>query len=167
MRPNGTPKQLERRRRHALSLLAQGHSIKAVCQRTAASFSAVFRWREAARKGGVDALRAKPIPGRPRKLGAAKLKKLLRVLQKGALAYGFPNDLWTLKRIAAVIRKTFGVQYHPHHVWRVLRNAHWSCQVPERRAVQRDDDAIARWKHYQWPHIKKSPKTWGPFGFSR
>jgi len=93
------------------------------------------------------------------------MKRLLSntaLLLEGALAYGYPNELWTLKRIAAVIQKEFGVEHHPNHVWRILRNADWSCQVPERRAIQRDDQAIAHWKRYKWPQIKKSPKTWGP-----
>ena len=148
-------------------LLEQGLSLQAVAARFAASFSSVFRWREAARKGGTAALKAKPVPGRPCKLRASERKRLLSVLLKGARAYGFPNDLWTLKRIASVIRKKFGVQYHPHHVWRILRNEHWSCQVPERRAIQRDDEAIAHWKRYQWPQIKKSSETWGPSGLPR
>jgi transposase len=79
----------------------------------------------------------------------------LDLLVKGAAAYGFSNDLWTLKRIAAVIRREFGILYHPNHLWRLLRRAGWSCQVPERRAVQRDEAAIAHWKRYRWPHIKK------------
>jgi len=81
------------------------------------------------------------------------------------MAYGYPNELWTLKRIARVILREFGVRYHPNHVWRVLRQLRWSCQVPERRPVQRDEEEIERWKRYKWPHIKKGARTWGPSGF--
>jgi transposase len=83
-------------------------------------------------------------------------QRLLEVLLQGTRAYGFPNELWTLKRIAAVIQVEFRIRYHPSHVWKVLRRLDWSCQVPERRAVQRDDQAIAHWKRYKWPAIKKS-----------
>jgi transposase len=162
MRPHGTPQQLERRRRWAIALLEQGLSMKAVAQRVGTSSVSVFRWRVAAQNGGTVALQAKPAPGRPARLSQWARRRLLDLLLKGALAYGFPNDLWTLKRIASVIRKEFGVQYHPNHVWRILRDADWSCQVPERRAIQRDDKAIAHWSRYKWPQIKKSPKTWGP-----
>lgn len=86
----------------------------------------------------------------------------MALLLKGARAYGFPNELWTLKRIAAVIQVEFGVRYHPSHVWKILRHLGWSCQVPERRAIQRNEHAIAHWKRYRWPAIKKSPTTWGP-----
>jgi transposase len=109
-------------------------------------------------------LAPKPAPGRPGKLRAAECQRLLQLLLKGALAYGFANDLWTLKRIARVIRREFGVKYHPNHIWRLLRRRGWSCQVPERRAVERDEQAIAHWRRYRWPHTKKRATTWGPSG---
>ena len=165
MRPHGTPDQLERRRQKALALLEEGLSIKDVSRRVGTSFVSVFRWKTAAQKGGLAAIKAKPVPGRPRKMSEQDRSRLFDLLLKGALAYGFPNDLWTLKRIASVIQKEFGVQYHPNHIWRILRGAEWSCQVPERRAIQRDEIAIAHWKRYKWPQIKKSPKTWGPSCF--
>jgi transposase len=87
---------------------------------------------------------------------------LVALLLKGARAYGFPNELWTLKRIAAVIQVEFGVRFHPSHVWKILRNRGWSCQVPERRPIQRDERASAHGQRDKWPAIKKSPKTWSP-----
>jgi hypothetical protein len=107
-------------------------------------------------------LAAKPAPGRPRKLTEQQGEQLRHLLRQGAKAYGFPNELWTLKRIATVIWREFGVRYHPSHVWKVLRSWHWSCQVPERHAIQRNEPAIAHWKRYKWPAIKKSPPTWRP-----
>jgi transposase len=88
----------------------------------------------------------------------------LDLLLKGAVACGFPNELWTLNRIAEVIQREFGVFYHPNHVLRLLRQQCWSCQVPEWRAMQRDEAAIAHWKRYRWAHIKKGSRTWGPSG---
>jgi transposase len=157
---------LERRRRKAVTLLDSGLTLEAVARRVNASVSSVCRWRQARNEGGEAALAPKPVPGRPRKLQEAERQRLLEFLLQGALAYGFANDLWTLKRIARVIRKEFGVKYHPNHVWRLLQACHWSCQVPERRALQRDEQAIAHWKRYRWPHIKKGRTTWGPSGLS-
>ena len=115
-------------------------------------------------EGGPAALAAKPVPGRPRKLSTFECSQLLDLLLEGAMAYGYPNELWTLKRIARLILKEFGVRYHPNHVWRILRGLRWSCQVPERRPVQRDEEQIEHWKRYKWPHIKKGARTWGPSG---
>jgi len=98
-----------------------------------------------------------PAPGRPRKLTAAQCGALLQLLLPGARANGFSNELWTLKRSAAVRRVQFGVCDHPAHVWKVLRRMGWSGQVPERQAVQRNEQAMAQWKRYQWPAINKSP----------
>ncbi len=78
------------------------------------------------------------------------------------LSEGYTTDLWTLPRIATLIRKHFRTRYHPGHVWRVMRGLGWTCQKPERRALKRDENAIARWKTQAWPRIKQSPKTWGP-----
>jgi transposase len=164
MRPFGSPKTLERRRRRAVALLQQGLSLREVARRVQASVSSVAQWRAAWQQGGEAALAPKPVLGAPRKLTAQQCEQLVPLLLKGALAHGFPNELWTLKRIAAVIQVHFGVRYHPAHVWKILRRLGWSCQVPERRPIPRDEQAITHWKRYKWPAIKKSPPPGGPPG---
>lgn len=79
------------------------------------------------------------------------------MLLEGPLAAGFPTDLWTLTRVAQVIERHFGVKYHPGHVWRILRDLGWSPQKPERRARERDEEAIERWRKEDWPRIRKKP----------
>lgn len=138
MRPNGSPKTLEQRRRRAIGLLKTGLTMEEVSHRVGSSIASVSRWNQAFQEGGAKGLQAKPVPGRPPKLSKSDRQRLLELLRAGAMTYGYPNELWTLKRIARVIRREFDVAYHPHHVWRLLRSCHWSCQVPERRAVQRD-----------------------------
>jgi transposase len=157
MRPYGSQKSLERRRRRAVALLTQGIGPREVARRVRAAVGSAYRWHKAWQQGGEAALTAKPIPGAPRKLTPEQCQHLLQLLVKGARAHGFPNELWTVKRIAAVIQVHFGVHYHPAHVWKILHNRSWSSQVPERQALQRDEQAIAHGKRYQWPAIKKSP----------
>jgi transposase len=82
---------------------------------------------------------------------------LLKLLLKGASAHGFSTALWTLPRVATVIARTFGVTYHPAHVWKILRGEGWTCQQPARRARERDEAAIQRWRTTTVPHIKKRP----------
>jgi transposase len=167
MRPHGTQAELEKRRRQAIELLKQGKaSLSAVARWVGASKSSVSRWYQAYQKDGSKALRSKEIPGRPPKLSAVQKTKLEQQLLKGPLVAGYRIDLWTLKRIAQVIQKQFGIQYHPNHVWRLLLGMGWSCQKPERRALQRNEKEIEHWKRYRWPHIKKRQKTWGPSGLS-
>ncbi len=162
MRPYGTATSLEKRRRRAVELSKEGCCLSEIARRVRSSVSSVHRWMLAWTKGGSRALESKPVPGRPKKLIAKQRKQLEKLLLSGALACGFPNELWTLKRIASLVRREFGVHYHPSHVWKVLHACGWSCQVPERRAIQRDEQGIAHWKRHKWPAIKKSPKTWRP-----
>lgn len=157
MRPIGSAAQLERRRRRAVTLAQAGHGIREIARRVDASPGAVHRWLQDWRTQGEAALAAKPAPGRPPKLTVAQRETLQHRLLAGALACGFPTEVWTLQRIAILIRREFGVRYHPSHLWRVLRACGWSCQVPERRAIQRDEVAITHWKRQQWVAIKKSP----------
>jgi transposase len=147
-----------------MELLRKGMSLSAVASRLGCSPSSVFLWRETYRRRGDPGLRARPAPGRPPKLEAAERRALARILLKGALHGGFPTDLWTTRRVAKVIRERFGVDYHPNHLWRLLRGLGWSCQRPETRARERDEEAIARWMRSEWSHIKKGRKTWRPSG---
>ncbi|MFQ5877015.1 MAG: IS630 family transposase [Acidobacteriota bacterium] len=167
MRPHGSPEQLERRRRRALGLLRKGLSLSAVAAKIGCSPSSVVLWREAYRKQGERGLRAKPAPGRPSKLDRRQKQALSRLLLRGALSCGYRTDLWTTRRVAELIEKRFGVDYHPNHLWRLLQALGWSCQRPATRAGERDDEAIAHRKRSRWPHIKKRRKAWRPSGVPR
>ena len=102
-------------------------------------------------------MKAKRHPGRRPRPTAEQKRELADILQKGPLAAGFSTDLWTLKRVALVIERHFGVKCHPGHVWRILREMGWSAQKPERRARERDEAAIQRWREETWPQVKKKP----------
>ena len=120
-----------------------------------AAVSAVWLWREKWKKKGDEGLAPRPTPGRPRRLTDRQRQRLPKILAVGAQRYGFPNDLWTARRIGAVLEREFGVRYHPAHVTRLLAELHWSYQKPERRALERNDGAIEHWKRYRWAEIKK------------
>lgn len=155
MRPRGTAKQLEQRRRRAVQLLKEGKSPSEVACAVKSSTSSVKRWRDAYRASGWEGLRPRSIPGRPSKLSLSQKEELLQVLTRGPAAAGYKTELWTLKRVAETIERRFGVHYSPCHVWTVLVKLGWSCQRPERRARERDEQAIERWRRQEWPRIKK------------
>jgi transposase len=163
MRPPGTPTQLQKRREYAIRLLESGKTFSAVARAVSASRSSVLRWQHTYLQHGWRGLHAKPIPGRPARLSARQKDKLVQVLLDGPMAAGFKTDLWTLKRIAQIIKRLFGIRYHPSHVWKILVELGWSCQKPERRATQRDEKAIAHWKRYIWPQIKKKADDLGAY----
>jgi transposase len=143
----------------AADLLAKGMSQADIGRELGVSHQTVSDWHKQWKVGGKQALKRTAEPGRPRKVTDADLAKVERALHKGPRANGYPTDLWTLARVAEVIDKTTGVNYHPGHVWKVLRRMGWSRQRPARQAIERDDEAIERWVNDRWPKVKK---TLGP-----
>ena len=162
MRPNGSPKLLEERRRRVTLFLKQKLSLHEIARRIGCHASSVMRWRNALQSGGPKALKAKPAPGRPPRLTSKQKKQLVRLLVQGAMAHGYRTELWTTQRIADLIKCRLGVRYHHNHVGKLLHQIGWSHQKPERRAVERDEAAIAEWKRSVWPHVKKTPQGWQP-----
>lgn len=159
MRPIGSASELEVRRRLAVGMLAQGKSVTEVARLVGATHPSVIRWREMLRRGGQEALKGKPHPGPRPRLTPLQRDRLVKFLLKGPREAGYTTDLWTCARVAEVIERRFGVHYHPDHAWRILRSLGWSCQMPERRARERDEKAIAQWRQDRWPHIKKGSST--------
>jgi hypothetical protein len=82
------------------------------------------------------------------------LASLEAFLQQGAVVHGWPNHLWTSKRVAVLIQRHFGVHYHPAHVYRLLvRRLHWTSQKPQKRARERNLKEVERWLADDWPRI--------------
>jgi len=165
-RPKGSADLLENRRKRALALLDTGLSINEVARRIKCGASSVMRWRDTRQQGGEEALQVRFSPGRPPKLDVRRRKRLVRLLLRGAMAYGYRTNLWTTARIAELIQREFGVQYHRDHVGRLMHSLQWSPQKPERRALERDEKAIEHWKQKDWPRIKKRLRGWVPISSS-
>lgn len=145
----------ERRRRKAAELFAKGLSAPEVARRLGVARPVGYRWRAAWQKGGVAALASKGRTGPKPKLDAAQTQQVATALLEGPAAHGYRTPLWTLPRVAALIQHLTGVRYHPGHVWKLLGSSGFSCQRPERRAVERDEPVISRWKKVRWPAIHK------------
>jgi transposase len=150
---------LEARRRAGVALLKRGATQTEVARKLGVSRQAVHEWWLAYRRGGLRALWHRRIPGRPRTLTTEQRKDLLKLLKKGALNHGFPTDLWTLKRIAKLIRREFGIAFHRSHVHRILVTEKWSCQVPKLQARERNERKIREWIRTTWRDAKKKPRS--------
>jgi transposase len=131
----------------------EGWRGKDIARALKVSAGAVSGWLKRARAAGVEALRSRPAPGPTPKLTAEQRAQLPGLLAKGAESYGFVGDVWTTKRVAVVIKRAFGVTYHPAHLSRLLRQEGLSPQKPIRRASQRDEVAIAAWRERTWPAL--------------
>ena len=155
MRPVGSAAELERRRRRAVQLWKEGEAPTDISRFLGCSRTSVYRWLEAERQGphGLDAV---PHPGPLPQLSDQNLATLETELRKGATAHGWKSELWTGKRVAILIRRLFDVRYTADHALRIVKNRlQWSCQKPERRARERDEAEIDRWKREEFPRIKK------------
>lgn len=154
-RSHRDPRALERRRREAAKLFMKGQCQADVARHFAVSREAVRKWYDSWTRAGVAGLHAQPKPGRPSALTALKRRRVVAALLKGPTAFGYATEVWTLTRMRDVIRKVARVRYHPGHVWRVLGTMGWSCQKPETRARERNEQAIKEWVRRDWPRIKK------------
>ena len=152
----------EERRKQAWKLKELGWPQKDIAVALGVTEGAVSHWMKRGREGGVEALEAHPPKGVSPRLTAEQKAQLPALLAKGAEAYGFRGEVWTARRVAEVIFRTFGVRYHRDHVGRLLRQAGWSRQQPIERASQRDEEAIKQWSEERWPAIKKKPNRSSP-----
>ena len=142
----------------ALDLARQGWKQRDIAVVLDASEGAVSRWLAAARRGGPEALRSHPGPGPSAKLTPEQFRLIPDFLWHGAEAYGFRGDVWTCERVAGVIGEEFGVSYSKSQVSRLLKRLGWTPQVPITRAIQRDEEAIERWRVESWPALKEKAR---------
>src|SRR4051795_1787283 len=147
----------EGRRLRAWELKKEGWSQQRIAEALGVSKGALSQWMKRGREGGVEALKRRPAPGARPRLSQEQRAKLPELLERGARAHGFRGEVWTCERVAEVIRREFGVSYHPAHVSRMVRALGLSLQKPARRADQRDEEAIERWKAERWPELKRGP----------
>jgi transposase len=147
---------LEGVRLQAGALFAAGRSQAEVGRELGVARQVVSRWHARWRSGGLDALRSAGPTGSVPRLSEAQLGTVKQALSQGARAHGFATDQWTLARIGTLIEQLTGVSYHPGHVWKLLRRRlGYRLQRPARRAVERDEQAIAQWVATDWPRIRQ------------
>lgn len=162
MRIRGSKDFIADRRRRALKLLSRGLSLHEAARQIGCHASSVMRWRNIHKKKGKEVFVVGASPGRPPKLTNKQRRKIVAMLLEGAMKHGYRTDLWTTQRIADLIRKHFRIKYHRDHVGRIMHQLGWSHQKPERRAAERNEKEIERWKKEEWPRVKKTPRGWAP-----
>jgi transposase len=114
------------------------------------------------RAGGLDALRARPVPGRPPKLQGTQLQRLYGlIVGNDPRQLGFGFALWTRAMVGDLIRREFGVRLSVASVGRLLRTLGLSPQRPLYRAWQQDPEAVERWKTEQYPKLRAEAQQVG------
>jgi transposase len=146
-----------RRRLRAGRMLLAGKTPAQAAHAVGVARQTVYTWKAVLDEGGIDALRAMPTRGRPARLDEPQLQALARMLLDKPTDHGFGTELWTLKRVGALIERQYGVKFSQTQIWRILGGLGFSVQKPERRAIERDEDAVQTWKRKTWPRLKKKP----------
>ena len=146
---------MEKRRLQAGKLFAKDCSAPEVARRLGVTRQVAYRWKNAWEQGGRAALASKGPAGPKPKLTVKQTQQVVKALLAGPVAQGYKTALWTLPRVALLIKELTGVDYHPGHVWRLLGASGFSCQRPERRAIERNPKAIRQWKREVLPALKK------------
>jgi len=151
---------LEKRRLKAINLLEKGDlNLSEVARRLKVCRQTVSRWAEQFQAGGKKALQKAARAGRKPELTEADGQRLQELLLQGPEKLSYETPLWTCARVAHLIQKEFGVEYHPGHVWKILDDLGWSCQRPVGRARERNEEEIRRWRRDTLARDKKkSPK---------
>src|SRR5260221_3059747 len=150
----------EGRRRRAWELKQAGWKQTQVAAALGVTSGAVSPWLTRAQVEGVEeGLRAHPASGRPSKLTPEQRAQLPALLDRGAAADGLRGQVWTCKRVVAVIRHACGVTSDPSPVGRLLPTLGSSVQRPIERATQRDDAAMRGWCERREPALKKKRPT--------
>lgn len=138
-------------------LLLAGKGCAEVALAVGVARQTVYTWKRLLDEGGIDALRAVPERGRPAQLDDAQLAAVRAAILQSPTEHGFGTELWTLKRVGTVIERLHGVRFGQTNVWRILGSLGFSPQKPEKRAIERNEDAVRSWKRSTWPSLKKKP----------
>ena len=146
-----------KKRLRAARMMRAGKGCAEVALAVGVARQTVHTWKRLLDEGGIDALRAVPEPGRPAQLDAAQLAAVRAVVLQSPTEHGFGTELWTLKRVGAVIERMHGVRFGQTQVWRILGSLGFSPQKPDKRAIERNDDAVRHWRRRTWPALKKKP----------
>jgi len=152
----------------AAEMFRRGKRQVEVADKLGVSQPTASRWYQAWASGGREALVGARRAGRRPRLSDTQLAEVEAKLAQGPRANGFPTEMWTLARVAEVIEKVTGVRYGTTQTWTILRRRlGWSKQRPARRAVERDDEAIATWVKEDWPRTKKARGAAAPGSSSK
>jgi putative transposase len=151
-----TREQMEERRLEGGRLLKAGKLSQAeIARQLGVSRATVSDWAKTVEAKGIRGLRKRKAAGSQSKLEPSQKQKLKYMLDRGALANGFPTDRWTLERVRQLIQKKFEISYHANYLNRLLRNLGYSPQKPLSQAVEQEKALVQAWLQRDWPRIKK------------
>ena len=146
----------------AVRSVQDGENPEDVARALRVGLRAMYRWLALYRRGGWNALKAKPLSGRPPKLDGRMLRWLYNtVTQKNPLQLNFQFALWTREMVAALIERKYGIRLARNSVGRLLAQLGITPQKPLYRAMERDATLVQKWLKTEYPKIRTMAKTQG------
>lgn len=147
---------LEEMRLTAVRMVQRGIRIEDIAAGMRLNRSTVFGWFHKYRHKGLKALKSTKAPGARPKLKQQHVLRLVAMLHRPAIEYGFGSDLWTGPRVRVLIKEKFKVALHRKHMPRFLRRLGLVRKSPERRALEQDPRAVRRWRRHVLPSIVRT-----------
>ncbi|MEU8945314.1 winged helix-turn-helix domain-containing protein [Streptomyces sp. NPDC048489] len=143
----------ERIRLEAAEQFAVGVYSAEVAKDLRVSVRSVQCWRRGWHDLGAKGLRSAG-PVSVLKPSEALFAVLEQELPKGPVAHGRPDQIWTPARVKTQIGRRFHKSMTLSAITRMLHRHGFSHQVPARRAVERDEAAVAGWAKETWPQVE-------------
>ena len=154
-----THKTLEEIRIRAVTQVQQGKSPEEVVAALGMTRCCIYNWLAAYRSGGWNALKAKKLYGRPKKLTGKEMEIIYKIIIHGnPRQYRFSFALWTLGLIQKLIYMKLGIKLSTVSVWRLIRQLGLTCQRPLFRAYQQNKKAVDSWLKFTYPKIRALAK---------
>lgn len=152
-------KTLEHLRIVACKRVRRGETPSAVVRSLGLNRTTIYDWLERERRAGLRGLKARKAPGRERYLSEKKQQNLKQwIVKKDPRTFGYEQATWSRQIISELLRKHFGVSMSVTGVGKLLAYLDLTPQKPLRRAYERDEREIERWKTKTWPAVRKRAK---------
>lgn len=145
----------ERRRLKAGQMFQKGITQAEIARRLRVTPAAANLWYHRWKKKGMRGLKSKGQTGFSSQLTEGDRRKLKKAILQGATRFGYETDMWTLKRMSAVMKRVTKKSFGTTWTWHIVTRLGFTCQKPERRSKERNEEEIRRWREITFPRLKK------------
>ena len=159
-------KALGQDRRLAKRILAileiiDGSSLEATAERWALSERSVRDYLHQFLYKGVESLKYKRPPGRPKKLTKRERKELGEFIDNGPEAAGYDCGCWTTALVQELIQTHFKVTYSVYYIAELLKTLGYSYQKARfvSEHIEHVSDEQTLWMRETWPAIIRLAKA--------